>query len=615
MGLIIDVTYDSSVTDLDTSNNAAYNPTLYTEYTSSVQAAVQYYEDTITNPITLRISFGWGEVGGSPIESGAIGESNTYITSYSYSRLLAGVKATDTASAVQKAAVSTLPSSDPTGGATFNIATAEAKALGLLSSYTSSDGSVGLDSSQNYSWSQSNIVPGTYDAVGTLEHEISEVMGREDDAGQGNSYTLLDMFRYTAANGQSGDASGSAAGARDEPFVAGYSAGAFSYFSYNGSAVTLQYDIPSQVAAGADVGDWAATVQGDSFGYADEGKANLVSTTDLDEMNVLGYDLACYLPDTQIATPSGEVAVQSLAVGDVVLTLNGSERPIVWIGHGKALVTRGRRNPATPVVVQRGALADNVPNRDLRITKGHALYLDDVLIPAEFLVNHRSIVWDDRAQEVTVYHIELDVHDVLLANAAPAESFRDDGNRWLFQNNEIAADQPDKLPCAPVLTGGPIVDAVWRRLLDRSGPRPGVPLTEDPDLHLLVDGRRVDGICRANGAHSFRLPPCPAAVRIASLAGTPAEIGFARDPRPLGVAIRRIVLWRGYSPTIIDAEDLRLSDGFHAYEADNGFRWTNGEATLPASVFADAEAITGLDLHVASTTRYPLFRQTTSAAA
>ena len=111
-----------------------------------------------------------------------------------------------------------------------------------------------------------------------------------------------------------------------------------------------------------------------------------------------------------------------------------------------------------------------------------------MLIPVEFLVNHRSILWDDRAQEVAIYHIELETHDVLLANGAPAESYRDDGNRWLFQNANSGWGLPPQEPCAPVLTGGPVVDAVWRRLLDRAGPRPGLPLTDDPDLHLLVNG-------------------------------------------------------------------------------------------------------------------------------
>ena len=92
--------------------------------------------------------------------------------------------------------------------------------------------------------------------------------------------------------------------------------------------------------------------------------------------------------------------MQDLAVGDLVTTHRGAARRIVWIGTGTVLATRGRRNAATPVIVRKGALADNVPHRDLRVTKGHSLYLDGVLIPVEFLVNHRSIVWDDRAQEV-----------------------------------------------------------------------------------------------------------------------------------------------------------------------------------------------------------------------
>jgi Hint domain len=68
------------------------------------------------------------------------------------------------------------------------------------------------------------------------------------------------------------------------------------------------------------------------------------------------------------------------------------------------------------------------------MTKAHVVYVDGVLIPAKFLVNHRTIVWDDHVLEVTIYHIELETHDVLVANGAPAETYRDDGNRWLFRN-------------------------------------------------------------------------------------------------------------------------------------------------------------------------------------
>jgi hypothetical protein len=150
-----------------------------------------------------------------------------------------------------------------------------------------------------------------------------------------------------------------------------------------------------------------------------------------------------------------------------------------------------------------------------------------VLIPAEFLINHRSILWDDTARVVTIYHLELDTHDVLLANGAPAESYRDYGNRWLFQNANTGWDLPPKTPCAPVLTGGQIVDAVWRRLLDRSGPLPGIPLTEDPDLHVLAGGRLIKGGRTAEAVYLFDLPARPG--------GGMGPVPFARTSRPCGL--------------------------------------------------------------------------------
>ncbi len=278
----------------------------------------------------------------------------------------------------------------------------------------------------------------------------------------------------------------------------------------------------------------------------------------------------------------------------------------MWIGSGKALATRGQRSAATPVIVRKGALADNVPNRDLRVTKGHAFWFDGVLIPVEFLLNHRLIEWDDHAQEVELYHIELASHDVLVANGAPAESYRDDGNRWLFRNANSGWELPPKPPCAPVLTGGPAVDAIWRWLLDRAGPRPGFALTDNPDLHLVVDGQRLDASDRSGTAYIFRLREHPSSVRIVSRAAVPAELGLARDPRVLGVAVRQIVVRQGTRFRRIEAADARLSEGFHPFEPDNRQRWTSGNAALPPALFNEFQGPFELVLHNGGTIRYPL---------
>ncbi len=89
-------------------------------------------------------------------------------------------------------------------------------------------------------------------------------------------------------------------------------------------------------------------------------------------------------------------------MGDMVLTASGAVEPIMWIGTGRVLAVL----EAAPVIVRKGALADHVPHRDLRVTKGHSLFIDGVLIPAEFLVNYRSFLWDDTAREVDIYHVE-----------------------------------------------------------------------------------------------------------------------------------------------------------------------------------------------------------------
>ena len=323
--------------------------------------------------------------------------------------------------------------------------------------------------------------------------------------------------------------------------------------------------------------------------------------------NGVGTDVfltVCFIAGTHIATPLGEVRVERLAIGDPVLTQRGGSRRIVWIGSGRVLATRGRRNAATPVIVRKGALADNVPNRDLHVTKGHSLYLDNVLIPVEFLVNHRSILWNDRAQEVSIYHIELETQAVLLANGAPAESYRDDGNRWLFQNVNRGWFLPPQPPCAPVLTGGPVVDATWRRLLARAGPRKPLPLTDDPDLHLLVDGRRVRSIGRQDSMRAFRLRTPPRNVRIRSRAAVPQELGLGRDPRLLGVAVRRIVLASPGRQWAIDADTPSLIDGYHAFEEANGIRWTNGDAAVPQDLIVQVSGPSLLMLYLAGTTQY-----------
>src|SRR5262249_38060786 len=157
-----------------------------------------------------------------------------------------------------------------------------------------------------------------------------------------------------------------------------------------------------------------------------------------------------------------------------VITLGGAARPIKWIGR------RGYRRSflgknVIPIRICAGALAENIPQRDLYVSPDHAIYLDEVLIAAEHLVNGVSIVRCDDVDSVQYFHAELDRHDVIVAEGAAAETFVDCDNRQMFHNaSEFAQLYPaDSTPgwafCAPRIEGGPRLDRIRRKLAARAG--------------------------------------------------------------------------------------------------------------------------------------------------
>jgi hypothetical protein len=314
----------------------------------------------------------------------------------------------------------------------------------------------------------------------------------------------------------------------------------------------------------------------------------------------------CFCAGTHIATPTGEVPVEQLAVGDLVVTLDGREEPIRWIGTGQSLLAPGRRSGATPVIVRANALDYGIPRRDLRITKGHSLYLEGVLIPVENLINHRTILWDDAAHSVVIYHLELDAHEVLLADGAPTESYRDDGNRVQFQNVNPGWGAGAILePFAPIVSNGPIVAEVWRRLQQRTGHTPML-LTEDPGLHLIFEDKRVAPSGVAGDRYTFEVMGAGGDLQIVTRSATPAELGVNHDQRRLGVALRLIVLSQRGLRLEIAASSPVLTEGFYPYEREGDWRWTDGAGVLPSSILSNfvAGQPIGLEIHVGCTAVY-----------
>jgi hypothetical protein len=197
---------------------------------------------------------------------------------------------------------------------------------------------------------------------------------------------------------------------------------------------------------------------------------------------------------------------------------------------------------------------------------------------------------DPRPQSVIYHHVELDRHDVLLAEAMPAESYLDTGNRGAFGNAGTAVHlHPDFAPkswrrdaCAPLVTDGAQLHAVRRQLHDRAIAQ-GYAIDAAPDLSVAVQGERLRPIRSRSGGFRLALPPGATCVRLLSRTGVPAETDpRSNDRRHLGLKLHRIVCRRGAAATEVGLHDGLLQSGFYPCESAAGesWRWTDGNALL-----------------------------------
>jgi hypothetical protein len=146
--------------------------------------------------------------------------------------------------------------------------------------------------------------------------------------------------------------------------------------------------------------------------------------------------VACFLTGARIATPQGEAAVEALSRGDLVMTADGREVAVKWVGRQSVSALFAAEHRA-PIHIAAGALGDNRPVRDLQLTADHALLLDGMLVQAGVLVNGTTIRRMTRAEtgeRYVVWHIETEAHDIILAEGCPAETFVDNISRRRFDN-------------------------------------------------------------------------------------------------------------------------------------------------------------------------------------
>ncbi len=159
--------------------------------------------------------------------------------------------------------------------------------------------------------------------------------------------------------------------------------------------------------------------------------AGLSGSIVLDNGSILYFNeienIICFVPGTMIATPRGARAIETLKVGDYVITRDHGPQPIRWIQSRKV----PGLNELGPIRVRKGVMDGQ--QRDLLVSPQHRLLFQgykaellfgesEVLVSARHLVDGLDIV-QETPKEVTYVHMLFDRHEVIYAEGAATESF------------------------------------------------------------------------------------------------------------------------------------------------------------------------------------------------
>jgi hypothetical protein len=197
----------------------------------------------------------------------------------------------------------------------------------------------------------------------------------------------------------------------------------------------------------------------------------------------------CFAKGTHIETDKGPKLVEELQVNDMVLTVEGRYEPVIWIGSRRVIAQfQGNKEKAYPVRIVKDAFGENLPQRDLLVSPDHSIYVDGLMIPAEKLINSKTII-QEKWSQVTYFHVELPKHEAIYAEGLPAESYLDttETNRAFF--NQVQGDgkvfnageempAPKDVPMwrhiwdtqgyGKLTTSGPVLESVKARLNNRA---------------------------------------------------------------------------------------------------------------------------------------------------
>ncbi len=180
-----------------------------------------------------------------------------------------------------------------------------------------------------------------------------------------------------------------------------------------GQEVTLNADGTLTLTGDGDVEDFAFSYTVSDGRISDTGLVNATS-------------IPCFVAGTMIRTPRGDVPVEELEPGDLVMTRDEGPQPLRWVGS-RAVAGTGE---FAPIHIAAGTFG---AHRRLQVSPQHRVVVRGALAEllfgeVEVLVAARDLINDCTVRrrpcpEVCYVHLMFDRHQIVYSEDLPSESF------------------------------------------------------------------------------------------------------------------------------------------------------------------------------------------------
>lgn len=197
---------------------------------------------------------------------------------------------------------------------------------------------------------------------------------------------------------------------------------------------------------------------------------------------IMNLSVPCFAAGTMIRTQTGDRAVETLQIGDMIWTRDAGYQPLRWIGTRRFdAVDLAAQPRLRPIRIEAGALGDAQPVRPLLVSRQHRILIrsaiaqrmfgtSEILAPAFQLADLPGIDTDMSAQSVTYCHLMFDAHQVVMSDGALTESLYPGAQALLALGTAATSE----------------IEAIFPGILSRDCPASARPLTRGPKLRRLV---------------------------------------------------------------------------------------------------------------------------------